>query len=107
MIDKNATESMEQAVCYELRNIIKEHGAFYNSEHEGYAILLEEVEELKESVDIIQRYLSDLWTNIRNNEIKNINLDGIGNWARSAAEEAIQVAAVSEKFLSSVNKNTL
>ena len=48
MIAEEATKSIEQAVCHELRNIVKKYGPTYASEHEGYAVLLEEVEEALE-----------------------------------------------------------
>ena len=35
MLATKAKESIDQAVCYELQNIVKEHGATYNSTHEG------------------------------------------------------------------------
>ena len=45
MIAEKAREAIQQAVCYELQNIVKEHGAVYNSGLEAYAILKEEKEE--------------------------------------------------------------
>ena len=50
MIAEKATECIEQAVCHELRNIVKKYGPTYHSEHEGFAVLKEEVEEVEECV---------------------------------------------------------
>lgn len=41
MIAEKASEAIEKAVAYELQNIVKNHGAFYASEHEAYAVLKE------------------------------------------------------------------
>lgn len=33
MTAEKATEAIEQAVCYELQNIVKKYSALYHSEH--------------------------------------------------------------------------
>ena len=105
MIAEKATECIEQAVCYELRNIVKKHGPTYASEHEGYAVLLEEVEEACEAAEFIQDALKRLWTSIRQNEFSNFELSQIYNYAKGLADEAVQVAAVCERFMETVKKN--
>ena len=67
MIATKATEAIEQAVCYELQNIVKKYGATYNSEHEAYAVLKEEVEEAVDAVNELDQKLSDIWLCIKNN----------------------------------------
>ena len=57
MIAEKAREAIKQAVCYELQNIVKEHGAVYNSGHEAYAILKEEKEEAVQCVAVCDRFL--------------------------------------------------
>ena len=102
MIAEEATKSIEQAVCHELRNIVKKHGPTYSSEHEGYAVLLEEVEEACEAAEFMQDALKRLWTSIRQNEFSNFELSQIYNYAIGLAEEAVQVAAVCERFMETV-----
>ena len=45
---------IEQAIENELNKISKDHGEKYNSPHEGYAVLLEEVLEAKEDLSKIR-----------------------------------------------------
>lgn len=72
----------------------------FHSQHEGYAVIKEEVEELSEAVQAIEKRLCMLWENVR------CNLDGTNkvvwyaaNDSINAACEAIQVAAMCKKFL--------
>lgn len=102
MIVEEATKSIEQAICHELRNIVKKYGPTYASEHEGYAVLLEEVEEACEAANYMQDALKRLWTSIRQNEFSNFELSQIYNYAIGLAEEAVQVAAVCERFMETV-----
>lgn len=102
MIAEEATKSIEQAICHELRNIVKKYGPTYASEHEGYAVLLEEVEEACEVANYMQDALKKLWTSIRQNEFSNFELSQIYNYAIGLAEEAVQVAAVCERFMETV-----
>ena len=106
MIAEKATECIEQAVCHELRNIVKKYGPTYHSEHEGYAVLLEEVEEARECTDYMMDSLKGLWTSIRQDELSNFELSQVRGFARALIEEAVQVTAVCERFMETVKKNT-
>lgn len=106
MIAEKAEESINQAVAYELQNIVKKYGASYNSEHEGYAVLLEEVEEAKECLQIAEEKLKDLWKSVRKNVYADDTLWKIKVAAINMAQEAVQVAAVCERFEETIkNKN--
>lgn len=100
MISTKATDSINQAVIYELRKIIKDHGIEYHSTHEGYAILLEEAQECTEEAHRIGAKMELLWNQVRCNKDEMIwnQLEEIKQAALSTAEEAVQVAAVCEKF---------
>ena len=98
MIAEKASESIEQAVAYELQNIVKNYGAVYASEHEGYAVLLEEVEEAKECLQIAEETLKDLWKFVRRNVYEDDTLWKIKQAAINMAQEAVQVAAVCERY---------
>lgn len=102
MIAEEATKSIEKAICHELRNIVKKHGPTYASEHEGYAVLLEEVEEACEAANYMQDALKILWTSIRQNEFSNFELAQVYRYAIALANEAVQVAAVCERFMETV-----
>jgi hypothetical protein len=100
MIAEKATESINQAVAYELQNIVKEHGAVYASEHEGYAVLKEEIEEAAECLDVVNKNLAYVWALIKGNHIKKsyASIEETKQYAIALAEEATQVAAVCERF---------
>ena len=73
----------------------------FHSQHEGYAVILEEAEETKAAADDFMFDLGNMWVCIKNNDSKNTNaacrfcLEG----AIKTACEAIQVAAMCKKFL--------
>ena len=101
MISRRAIDYIIQAVETEEDAAIKEHGLFH-SDHEAWAVLKEEVEELCECLDeqeAMHHRLDLLWDMIRiNNEIDDGDLNLIYNFAKSCAEEAVQVMAMIQKW---------
>lgn len=104
MIATKASESIEQAVAYELQNIVKNYGATYASEHEGYAVLLEEVQEASEACRFMGARTESIWCAIRNNVLKkqNYHIEEVKKFALELAKEAVQCAAVCERFLETI-----
>ena len=84
----------------ELQAAMDEHGDFH-SFHEGYAVLLEEVEELKEACEGIEFLLSMVWENVRNDHEPEILAFAhkLDRSAQHCAAEAIQVAAMACKLI--------
>lgn len=76
----------------------------FNSAHEGYAVLLEELGELKDEIHDIKEYKKLMKEAIHknNNEMLLKYAEIMGNRAILAAVEAIQVAAMCEKFKASL-----
>lgn len=98
MIAQKADESIEQAVAYELQNIVKKYGAKYHSTHEAYAVLKEEVEEAQECLSYMLLHLGEIWKGVKDNNIANIDIEQCKQFAIALAEEAVQCAAVCERF---------
>ena len=99
MIAKKATEAIEKAVLYELRNIVRKYGAVYASEHEAYAVLKEEVEEAEDALSLLKGKLDYIWENIKLNWKDEGIVYEAKQSALALAEEAIQCVAVCERFL--------
>lgn len=99
MFDENAKKSVKQAVCYELQNIVKKYGPVYNSTHEAYAVLREEADEVNEATERLEAQLSEIWTNVKMNWKDDKRLYGAKETALQIALEAVQVAAVCERFI--------
>lgn len=103
MINGDALVSINQAVCYELQAITKKYGAHYASPHEGYAVLKEEYEEVEEAVKGLNDKLSQIWENVKMNWNDSTVISQAYSWALSAAEEAVQCAAVCERYIATVD----
>ncbi len=87
----------------ELAEANKKNPLFADSHH-AYGVLKEEVEELHEETVACEGLLSEMWCRIREDmDVEDI-LRQIKMHAVDAAREAIQVAAMAQKALDSLNK---
>ena len=75
----------------------------FHSQHEGYAVIREEVEETREQLEVVERYLSYLWDRAKQDHHAREQAEYIKMFAINAACEAIQVAAMAQKFLEMEN----
>lgn len=71
----------------------------FHSEHEGWAVMQEEAEELQEEYDSIEMAMEQLWRRIRDGIPTSLQVALVGQYAEAAACEAIQVAAMARKYL--------
>ena len=78
----------------------------FSSMHEGYAVLLEEAEEARESLNLAEGNLSMLWAHVRdNNAARALEFAGrVREHALDLAVEAVLAAAMAQKFIDSMEK---
>jgi hypothetical protein len=101
MVDKQTEVKINEAVTLEFVNAVQTYGAKYNSLHEAYAVLKEEVEEADDDFDFIKDYLNSLWTEVKGNDKKAVKESAymIAYNAIELAKEAVQIAAVAKKII--------
>lgn len=76
----------------------------FNSAHEGWAVLLEEVDELEEEMEIISGRVRQMFQPVRKNDPHDAGnaARAIADAATRAAVEAIQVAAMANRFIEEI-----
>lgn len=104
MIAEKAEESIEKAVCYELQQVVKIYGAVYNTPHEGYAVLKEEIEEAELSLKLIKEDLDYIWDRVKLDTLKEPEIRLTEKHAINLAKEAVQCAAVCRRYLETIKR---
>lgn len=82
----------------ELKEANKKYPLFH-SDHEAYAVILEEFEECSEEVSSMSLWIAKMWEKIRDNDEIYSTMTEIKYHALHAAAEAIQVAAMCDKVV--------
>ena len=95
----NAVESDVRALVDKELVAANERFPQFHSVHEGYAVIQEEVDELKEDANRIDGRITSLRARVRFNNSCEELVSRIYDDAINAACEAIQVAAMCKKFL--------
>ena len=97
----NAVESdVEKLVQKELESANQKFPMFH-SDHEGAAVILEEIEEAQEDMNNVQDNFLDLWKSVKRNSKPEYHADSVYICAVSLACCAIRVAAMAQKFIDS------
>lgn len=82
-----------------------EHNPQFHSAHEGYAVLLEEVEEINDVWYRLRGFVEDIWTfNAKKNETTSEYVEATKKFTVELIKEAIQVGAMCDKFLDYLDK---
>ena len=90
---------VEGLVDAELKRANSIHDPYFNSYHEAYAVILEEVEEAENEIDDLKRLMDAMWEHVKSDYDEAIVslLPSIEAYAIHAAAEMIQVAAMTRK----------
>lgn len=93
-------KTVQSVVGEELNRTYLEYGnKDFNSLHEGYAVLKEEIEEAEEELQRINGKFNAVWGAVRRDEFPKESIHLLKHHAELLACEAIQVAAVAQKFM--------
>lgn len=77
-----------------------EHNPQFHSAHEGYAVLLEEVEEVNDVWYRLLGFVDDIWTfNAKKNEKTSEYVEAAKKFTIELVKETIQLGAMCEKLL--------
>ena len=96
---KKTMEGIKYLVQNELDMACEDNGEHFNSNHEAFAVILEEFCESKEELAIISECLYGMWRSVRQDNKNGDVLTDIERHARRLACEAIQVAAMARKAM--------
>ena len=101
MFSEMTEKKISEAVTLEIVNAVKTYGAEYNSNHEAYAVLLEEVEETERNLDYVKNHLAMIWDAVKQDDTNEVKANAriIALDAVELAKEACQIAAVCRKIL--------
>ena len=94
----NAVEGkVQQLVEIELAAANEKHPPFA-SQHEGYAVILEEIEEARAQINALEQHFGYAWDAIKHDSNAKERIEMCKRFAVWAACELIQVAAMCQKF---------
>lgn len=95
----NAVEAEVKALVYKELESANAHFPAFHSPHEGWAVIREEADELKEESMYVGYLLESMWEKIKKNEKTEMYAKDVLEYGVNAACEAIQVAAMARKYL--------
>ena len=98
---KEIRSDVEKLVQKELESANQKFPMF-RSDHEGAAVILEEIEECKQEIENLEIQFEALWSHVKaDNKMSVITSKRLKLAAANLACEAIQVAAMAQKFIDS------
>ena len=94
-------QEVEKLVQKELESANQKFPVFHSG-HEGAAVILEEIEECKQEIENLEIQFESLWSHVKaDNKMSVITSARLKLTAANLACEAIQVAAMAQKFMDS------
>lgn len=71
----------------------------FSSRHEACAVILEEIQEVEDKLEKVNKTFKSIWNITKNDSYEENEVFRLKNSAVSMAVEAIQVAAMAQKFI--------
>lgn len=92
-------DKVQELVAFELARANTIHPPKFNSMHEAYAVIKEELDEVKDQYDAAGWYLDIMWIYVKSDEVGAAETEAqrMEKTAIKLAAEAIQVAAMCRK----------
>jgi len=102
------TEQIQGLIAEELERALFKFPEPTNSSHEGYAVLLEEIEEMQDEFDLLMVQKDIVWRNVKSDNYTNqrIGLLEMRTTIQNLIKEAVQVGAMIEKWNESLIDKT-
>lgn len=99
MEHKNLIENINKLVDSELENARNRFNNI-NSSHEGYAVILEEFEEVQEEIINFEQTLQSLWKAVKNNSVEDQSkhIKSMEHISTQMIKESIQIAAMCKRY---------
>jgi len=103
----NAVEKDVDSLVFKELNEANKHFPLFSSTHHGYAVIKEEIEETMDGMNLLLEVFASAWDSIKKNDPALDQIRTARAVAAHIAVEAIQVAAMCDKYnLSLVGENT-
>lgn len=98
MFDTKTIDFIKQAIACERENAKKCYGEKYASNHEAWAVLLEEFEETSQAMRQVESNVGEAWENIKANALSKDSIVDMRKNATLLVLESIQMCAVLDKW---------
>lgn len=94
----NAIENNIDDLVFKELNSANQQFPLFQSPHEGYGVIKEEIEEVMDDMNVLLEVFANAWSGIKKNEPVFPQMKIARELAKQVAIEAIQVAAMCDKY---------
>ena len=94
----NAIENNIDDLVFKELNSANQQFPLFQSPHEGYGVIKEEIEEVMDDMNVLLEVFANAWSGIKKNEPVFPQMKIAKELAKQIAIEAIQVAAMCDKY---------